>query len=60
MNTSYYSQLESRLSTLLSQLPEGLESVEAVAAQNAIRVLKGLASVQIWEIQAYEARHKSM
>lgn len=60
MNTSYYSRLDSRLSTLLSQLPDGLETVEIVAAQKAIQVLKGLASIQIREIQAYEARHQSM
>ncbi len=59
MGTSYYVSLKNRLSNLFSSLPE-LEEVELMALQSAMQVLSSLISLQIAEIQAYEARHNAM
>ncbi len=59
MGTDYYVSLKSHLSSLLSSLPE-LEDSERMALQSAIQVITSLISLQIAEIQAYEARHQSM
>ncbi len=59
MGISYYVSLKTRLSNLLSSLPE-LESSELLAIQSAVQVISSLISLQIAEIQAYESRHQSM
>lgn len=59
MGTGYYVSLKSRLSSLFSSLPE-LEDNERMALQSALQIISSLISLQIVEIQAYEARHKSM